>query len=257
MKCFVCNETIDTDDHWEVEGAPACDDCFEDLSHDPRYADMVIEAKEDQVVDRPTHYTSHPSGIECILITEDMDFCLGNAYKYMFRRKSKSTIRTNLKKARYYVRRKISGGRMASLPPESGVRGIVTRKRAVTGGPVSPEAQQAQRRVLDSSSPTQPGAAVPAPDSSGDVLRAPASFGEGTAPIGRPLGLFPAEPDVSDPGGRAPEEEGTRERDSIRRVAHVYQSEEQGYREAMLLVWAVSQPKEALHLALEVMSGLK
>ena len=32
-------------------------------------------------VDHPPHYTSHPSGIECIQITEHMGFNLGNAIK--------------------------------------------------------------------------------------------------------------------------------------------------------------------------------
>ena len=28
-------------------------------------------------VNHPKHYTSHPSGVECIAITEHMGFCLG------------------------------------------------------------------------------------------------------------------------------------------------------------------------------------
>jgi len=36
-------------------------------------------------VNHPRHYTSHPSGIECITITEHMSFCLGNAVKYLWR----------------------------------------------------------------------------------------------------------------------------------------------------------------------------
>ncbi|WEX03841.1 DUF3310 domain-containing protein [Rhodococcus sp. RCBS9] len=33
----------------------------------------------------PNHYRSHPSGIECIQITEHMGFLLGNATKYIWR----------------------------------------------------------------------------------------------------------------------------------------------------------------------------
>ena len=33
-------------------------------------------------VNYPKHYTEHPSGVECIQITEHMNFCLGNAVKY-------------------------------------------------------------------------------------------------------------------------------------------------------------------------------
>jgi len=36
-------------------------------------------------VNHPKHYTSHPSGIDCIQITEHMSFNLGNAIKYIWR----------------------------------------------------------------------------------------------------------------------------------------------------------------------------
>ena len=39
----------------------------------------------DDVVNHPSHYTGHPSGIECIQITEHMGFNLGNALKYIWR----------------------------------------------------------------------------------------------------------------------------------------------------------------------------
>src|SRR5581483_2936486 len=37
------------------------------------------------MVNHPPHYTSHPSGVECIQVTEHMNFCLGNAIKYLWR----------------------------------------------------------------------------------------------------------------------------------------------------------------------------
>lgn len=36
-------------------------------------------------VNHPTHYTSHPSGVECITITEHYNFCIGNGMKYIWR----------------------------------------------------------------------------------------------------------------------------------------------------------------------------
>jgi hypothetical protein len=39
-------------------------------------------------VNHPRHYTSHPSGIECIWITEHMWFCLGNAIKYISKKEN-------------------------------------------------------------------------------------------------------------------------------------------------------------------------
>lgn len=36
-------------------------------------------------VNHPKHYTSDPSGVECIQITEHRNFCIGNAIKYLWR----------------------------------------------------------------------------------------------------------------------------------------------------------------------------
>ena len=41
-------------------------------------------------INHPEHYTSHPSGVECIEIAEHMNFCLGNALKYLWRAGLKS-----------------------------------------------------------------------------------------------------------------------------------------------------------------------
>ncbi len=59
-------------------------------------------------VNSPAHYTSHPSGVECIEITQHMNFCLGNAIKYLWRAGLKlSTPIEDLKKARWYINREI------------------------------------------------------------------------------------------------------------------------------------------------------
>jgi hypothetical protein len=36
-------------------------------------------------VNKPRHYCGHPSGVECIEVVEHMNFCLGNAMKYIWR----------------------------------------------------------------------------------------------------------------------------------------------------------------------------
>jgi len=59
-------------------------------------------------INHPRHYTSHPSGIECIHITEHMNFCLGNAIKYIWRAGSKGDELRDLKKARWYIEREIA-----------------------------------------------------------------------------------------------------------------------------------------------------
>ena len=58
-------------------------------------------------VNNPRHYTSHPSGIDCIQITEHMGFCLGNAMKYIWRADLKGDAIEDLEKAVWYVRREI------------------------------------------------------------------------------------------------------------------------------------------------------
>ena len=58
-------------------------------------------------VNKPKHYTGHPSGIECIQITESMGFCLGNAVKYIWRADLKNDAIEDLRKARWYIDREI------------------------------------------------------------------------------------------------------------------------------------------------------
>lgn len=57
----------------------------------------------------PAHYRSHPSGVECITVTEHLGFCLGNAVKYIWRagERDERTIE-DLRKARWYLDREIA-----------------------------------------------------------------------------------------------------------------------------------------------------
>lgn len=59
-------------------------------------------------VNHPAHYTSHPSGIECIQVTEHMSFNLGNAVKYIWRADLKGAAIEDLRKAVWYVEREIA-----------------------------------------------------------------------------------------------------------------------------------------------------
>lgn len=58
-------------------------------------------------VNHPKHYCSHPSGTECITITEHMTFLLGNAMKYIWRADDKNGLE-DLRKARWYLDREIA-----------------------------------------------------------------------------------------------------------------------------------------------------
>lgn len=57
-------------------------------------------------VNKPKHYNSHPSGIECIQITEHHNFNIGNAIKYLWRTDHKNGLE-DLKKAAWYINREI------------------------------------------------------------------------------------------------------------------------------------------------------
>jgi len=59
-------------------------------------------------IHKPKHYTEHPSGIECIQVTEHMGFNLGNAIKYIWRCDLKQDAIEDLKKAKWYIDREIS-----------------------------------------------------------------------------------------------------------------------------------------------------
>ena len=59
-------------------------------------------------VNHPSHYTEHPSGIECIEVTEHLSFCVGNAIKYLWRADLKhDDAIEDLKKAAWYINREI------------------------------------------------------------------------------------------------------------------------------------------------------
>ena len=79
---------------WDVAAdcCPKCDDQFSNV-HDP--------------VNHPTHYTSHPSGVETIEVTRHMGFNLGNAIKYVWRADLKGKAVEDLEKAIFYIQDEI------------------------------------------------------------------------------------------------------------------------------------------------------
>jgi len=58
-------------------------------------------------VDRPSHYTQHPAGIECIQVVEHLGFNVGNAIKYLWRQGLKDNRLEDLQKAAWYIQREI------------------------------------------------------------------------------------------------------------------------------------------------------
>lgn len=75
----------------------------------------IVRDWQGDPVEHPAHYNDHPSGVECLAITEHMNFCLGNVIKYIWRCDEKGNAIEDLKKARFYLDREIA--RRENTPP--------------------------------------------------------------------------------------------------------------------------------------------
>jgi hypothetical protein len=64
-----------------------------------------LHDKGHDMVNHPKHYTSDPSGVECIEITRHRNFNIGNAMKYLWRAGLKDDKKhvEDLKKAIFYI----------------------------------------------------------------------------------------------------------------------------------------------------------
>lgn len=69
-------------------------------------SEFIQPSPKEDIVNHPKHYTSHPSGVECIQITEHMNFLVGNAFKYLWRADLKNGVE-DLQKAAWYIQREI------------------------------------------------------------------------------------------------------------------------------------------------------
>lgn len=87
------------------------------LDHNPykghagthRVEDCIRRDRNDYA-NSPKHYTDSHPGMECIDLTADTTFCLGNAIKYLWRYHSKGRPVEDLEKARWYLCRVIDYG---------------------------------------------------------------------------------------------------------------------------------------------------
>jgi len=76
-------------------------------------------------VNHPSHYKGHPSGIECIQVTEHMGFNLGNAVKYIWRCDLKKDAIEDLEKAAWYIQREIAKRKRTRGGPTKQLGGII------------------------------------------------------------------------------------------------------------------------------------
>lgn len=65
-------------------------------------------AHKKDMVNHPPHYNSHPSGVECIEIIRSMNFNIGNAFKYLYRRENKDNLAQDIKKSIWYINDEIA-----------------------------------------------------------------------------------------------------------------------------------------------------
>lgn len=115
IECFMCGKTINKLTinpaffTGVTHGKHACIDCYMNQRaklSDSKYTKIYsLETKD--LVNHPPHYTSHPSGIEAIEITQHEDFLTGNALKYILRHKLKGKPVEDLEKAIWYLKRRI------------------------------------------------------------------------------------------------------------------------------------------------------
>ena len=101
------------------EGLRICDNCVEevhDLIEENRDKDVFAGDKQPPVdlVNHPPHYKTHPHGLECIEVTEHMNFCTGNTVKYIWRAGEKGDAIQDLEKALWYLKREIKRRKMTN-----------------------------------------------------------------------------------------------------------------------------------------------
>lgn len=90
---------------WGHDGVHMADN---GLTWEQRFDDVTDVEPAHDPVSHPAHYTGHPSGVECIQVTEHMNFCRGNAMKYLWRAGDKGSEIEDLRKARWYLDREIA-----------------------------------------------------------------------------------------------------------------------------------------------------
>lgn len=123
------------------------------------FAKMAIDeanakAKEEfDNVNHPSHYVSHPSGVETINITREFEFALGNAWKYLMRFRYKGKPKEDLEKAVWYMNdymnhRDLYAEFTVKLGNEK-TENLINNARKVIAAEKIPEVKHAMRAILE------------------------------------------------------------------------------------------------------------
>ncbi|WP_288773766.1 DUF3310 domain-containing protein [uncultured Psychrobacter sp.] len=84
--------------------------------------------REPDMVNKPPHYKD-ASGIECIEVTRNMQFCSGNCFKYLYRAGQKGSAVEDLEKAAWYASRAWLGNEQVCVEAANGIE-LVARYRS-------------------------------------------------------------------------------------------------------------------------------
>lgn len=123
------------------------------------FAKMAIDeanakAKEEfDNVNHPSHYVSHPSGVETINITREFEFALGNAWKYLMRFRYKGKPKEDIEKAVWYMNdymnhRDLYAEFTVKLGNEK-TENLINNARKVIAAEKIPEVKHAMRAILE------------------------------------------------------------------------------------------------------------
>lgn len=113
-----------------------------------------VKAKEEfDNVNHPSHYVSHPSGVETINITREFEFALGNAWKYLMRFRYKGKPKEDLEKAVWYMNdymnhRDLYAEFTVKLGNEK-TENLINNARKVIAAEKIPEVKHAMRAILE------------------------------------------------------------------------------------------------------------
>ena len=112
------------------------------------------KAKEEfDNVNHPSHYVSHPSGVETINITREFEFALGNAWKYLIRSRFKGKPKEDLEKAVWYMNDYMSHRDLyAEFTVKLGnekTENLINNARKVIAAEKIPEVKHAMRAILE------------------------------------------------------------------------------------------------------------
>ena len=109
LRCGTCKRNVDILDPSTVNVTkrlvPPEVDHYHPDCYDP-WREEVGHGAGDPV-NAPAHYRWLPNGIEVIDITETLNFCMGNAIKYILRADHKGKPIEDLEKSAWYIRREI------------------------------------------------------------------------------------------------------------------------------------------------------